>query len=71
MSIVQNPTPLRGKTIREQLRADLTAFEQRYGMDSDIFYSQYENGKLGDAVDFMEWSSTVEMLNRIEIQAES
>ncbi len=68
MSIVQDSTVLRGKLLREQLRADLLAFEQMYGIDSDTFYRQYEEGKLGDAVDFVEWSSTVEMMNNIEKQ---
>ena len=68
MSIVQDPTVLRGTLLRDQLRADLAGFEQMYGIDSDTFYRQYEEGKLGDAVDFVEWSSTVEMLNNINEQ---
>lgn len=68
MAIVQNPNILRGTLLREQLRADLAGFEEMYGMDSDTFYRQYEEGKLGDAVDFVEWSSTVEMMNNIKEQ---
>ncbi len=66
MPIVQDPNILRDNPLREQLRADLAGFEEIYGIDSATFYRQYEDGKLGDAVDFVEWSSTVEMLNRIE-----
>ena len=68
MSNVQNPSNSRDTALREQLRSDLIAFQQKYGIDSATFYLQYEDGKLGDAVDFVEWSSTVEMLNRIEDQ---
>lgn len=68
MSIVQNPNISPGKLLQDQLRADLNWFEQVYGIDSDTFYRQYEEGKLGDAVDFVEWSSTVEMMNNIQEQ---
>jgi hypothetical protein len=26
------------------------------------FYTRYENGEMGDSMDFVEWSSTIEML---------
>ena len=42
-------------------------------MSSDSFYAKFEAGKLGDAMDFFEWSSLIELrrdllhkLNRLE-----
>jgi hypothetical protein len=71
MAIVQDPAVLSEKSLREQLRAELIAFEQIYGIDSETFYRQYEAGKLGDSMDFVEWSSTVEMLNSIKSRENS
>ncbi|HQE94023.1 MAG TPA: hypothetical protein PLH19_15015 [Anaerolineae bacterium] len=34
---------------------DLSAFEERYHLDSATFCQQFEAGKLGDAMDFFEW----------------
>ena len=56
----------RWEQMQDQLHADLIGFEQVYGIDSDTFYRQYEEGKLGDAVDFVEWSSTVEMMKNAQ-----
>ncbi len=43
------------------LTAHLEAFEERYKMSSEEFYRRYEDGELGDAADFMEWSSFCDM----------
>ena len=43
------------------LTAHLEAFENRYEMSSDEFYQRYEDGELGDAANFMEWSSFFDM----------
>jgi hypothetical protein len=40
---------------------DLRQFEQRYGMESEIAYKQFEAGELGDAMDFFEWAGLVEL----------
>ncbi len=71
MAIVQDPAVLSEKSLREQLRAELSAFEQIYGIDSETFYHRYEAGKLGDPMDFFEWSSTVEMLNSFKSRENS
>ena len=71
MAIVQDPAVLSEKSLRERLRAELIAFEQIYGIDSETFYRQYEAGKLGDSMDFVEWSSTVEMLNSLKSRENS
>jgi len=41
--------------------ADLKNFEARYGMTSATFYQQFEEGKLGDSMDFFEWSGVFEL----------
>ena len=40
---------------------DLREFEERYGMDSPIFYERFEAGDLGDAMDFFEWAGVYEL----------
>ena len=45
----------------ERYERDLRAFETRYGMESAIFYQQFEAGELGDAMDFCEWSGLYEL----------
>lgn len=35
---------------------ELVTYEQRYHMHSAEFFAQYQEGKLGDAVDFLEWA---------------
>ena len=58
------------------LQTRLTAWEQRHGLSSEEFYRQFRAGMLGDAVDYVEWSSFWDMyqaaqrrLNDLMIQA--
>ena len=39
----------------------LREFESRYEMDSKKFYTRFEAGKLGDAMDFFEWAGLYEL----------
>ncbi len=39
----------------------LKKFEAQYNMSSSSFYQQFKAGKLGDAMDFFEWSVFYEM----------
>jgi len=41
-------------------------FEQRYQLNSIEFQSRYQQGELGDDLDFMEWSATLEMLQQLK-----
>ncbi len=41
--------------------AELELFEKQYDMESAKFYEQFENGVLGDSMDFFQWSSAFEM----------
>lgn len=40
----------------ERYEQDLHQFEQRYGMESPVFYQRFEAGELGDTMDFFEWA---------------
>ena len=42
-------------------QADLKNFETHYGMPSVEFYQKFEQGKLGDAMDFFEWAGLFEL----------
>lgn len=43
------------------MQEDLVKYEKQYKMESQIFYEQFEKGKLGDDKDFMIWSGIYEM----------
>ena len=49
-----------------ELSRDLADFEKKYGMDSEYFYDEFENGRLGDAMDFVEWAGLYQMSKHIE-----
>ncbi|MCP4346319.1 MAG: hypothetical protein GY795_12435 [Desulfobacterales bacterium] len=48
--------------VKERLTDQLESFEKQYSLKSSDFYIRYENGEMGDEMDFIEWASTVEML---------
>ncbi|MDM8532495.1 hypothetical protein QUF63_15085 [Anaerolineales bacterium HSG25] len=52
-------------TLKARLVKQLQTFEKQYHLKSQEFYPRYENGELGDEIDFMEWASTIEMVNNI------
>lgn len=54
--------------IKHRLNTEMTQFEQQYAMNSNSFHQRYETGELGDEMDFIEWSATLEMLKQIEKQ---
>ena len=39
----------------------LQGFERRYEMDSEVFYRRFEEGDLGDSMDFFEWAGLYEL----------
>jgi hypothetical protein len=47
------------------MRAELAAFENRYGMTSVEFFDKVQRGKIGDAIDFLDWSATWQMYNDV------
>ena len=56
----------RMRELKARLADQLAEFEERYALKSADFYTRYENGEMGDATDFVEWSATVEMLANAE-----
>jgi hypothetical protein len=52
------------KSIEQQIQEieiDLRTFEQQYQLSSEQFYQQFKKGKLGDEIDFVEWSAFYQM----------
>ena len=52
--------------IRQKLLQVIAAFEEKYGMNSEEFNRRYEAGTLGDDMDYVEWSATIDMLASIK-----
>lgn len=50
----------------ERYERDLREFEQRYEMESAVFYQRFEAGELGDDVDFFEWAGLCELRQDIQ-----
>jgi hypothetical protein len=48
-----------------QLQADLAEFEQKYQRASTEFYQQFQAGQLGDAMDYVEWASLIQMADNL------
>jgi hypothetical protein len=45
----------------EDMERVMADYERQYGMKSADFFAQFEAGKLGDRMDFMEWSGLFQM----------
>ena len=46
---------------RDEMRTELAAFESQYDMTSVEFFDKFQQGTLGDAIDFLDWSATWQM----------
>ncbi len=40
-----------------ELSKELQEYEQRYNMSSEKFFHRFQQGELGDALDFMDWAA--------------
>jgi len=40
-----------------ELQNELADFEQRYGLPSVDFFEKFSSGKMGDALDFVDWAA--------------
>lgn len=49
-----------------QLQADLSEFEQRYGLASAEFYRRFQSGQTDDRMDYVEWASLIQMADRLQ-----
>jgi hypothetical protein len=55
---------LRQQLVR--LKSQTDDFEARYGWTSAEFYPRFERGELGDNMDLIEWSATIEMIANLQ-----
>jgi len=53
-----------------ELEADLAEFEAQYEMSSDDFSQRFQDGLMGDEMDYVEWSSLVQMANNLRKRLE-
>ncbi|MDI6792636.1 MAG: hypothetical protein QME81_07200 [bacterium] len=54
------------RELKARLLDQIAEFEEHYILKSADFYTRYKNGEIGDAMDFIEWAATVEMLANAE-----
>ena len=52
--------------LKQRLLRQKTEFEEKYGLNSEEFCRRYEKEAMGDDMDYVEWSATVDMLAGIE-----
>jgi hypothetical protein len=52
--------------LKQRLLMQKTELEEKYGLNSEEFYTCYEKGAMGDDMDYVEWTATVDMLAGIE-----
>lgn len=50
----------------KEIESDLEAFEKQYNISSKEFYQQFEQGILGDDIDFVEWSAFYQMWHSLQ-----
>ncbi|KPA10099.1 hypothetical protein MHK_009688 [Candidatus Magnetomorum sp. HK-1] len=50
----------------EAYNKDLQKFELQYGMRSSVSYEKFENGQLGDDMDYFEWAGLIELRDSLE-----
>ena len=56
------------KNYEEEIRIldkELKTFERSYGTKSSVFFKKFNEGRLGDDMDFIEWSSLYQMYNSL------
>ena len=58
----------RVRQLSKRLSEQLMKFEEQYALQSAEFHQRYEQGKMGDSMDFVEWAATVEMLTNTKKQ---
>jgi len=56
--------------LKARLSTEIVEFEKRYNIKTDTFLQRYEAGELGDAMDFIEWASTFEMISNVKQKLE-
>lgn len=54
------------KQEQQRLKAELTTFENTYQMTSEVCQQKFEEGIVGDTVEFFEWTSVYSIYQRNE-----
>ena len=49
------------------LDRDLEAFEQEYNLSSTEFFQRWQDGKMTDSADFMDWNALYKMAREINL----
>ncbi|CAK0740816.1 conserved hypothetical protein [Gammaproteobacteria bacterium] len=57
---------IRMRQLTQRLQQEIKRFEQDYHLLSQEFYTRYNQGEMGDEIDFIEWAATLEMLVNAE-----
>lgn len=52
--------------LKQRMLQQKSGFEEKYRLSSEEFRRRYEKGAMGDDMDYIEWSATVDMLAGIE-----
>jgi hypothetical protein len=45
----------------QKLKKKLAAFEEKYGMNTEAFVQRFQEGNMGDEMDFFEWSTLADI----------
>lgn len=48
-----------------RLKKDLKKFERKYKKESHVFFDEFNKGRLGDEMDFIEWASLYQMRSKL------
>ena len=51
----------------DKTRRNLSRFEAQFGMESQVFYRDFQAGKLGDRMEYIKWAGEVEALEQLEV----
>ncbi len=51
---------------KEQYKREMAKFEEKYSQKSEEFIKKFNNGEMGDDLDFFEWYASVDSYNRVE-----
>ncbi|MBS1263067.1 MAG: hypothetical protein MAG715_00235 [Methanonatronarchaeales archaeon] len=49
----------------EDIGEEIGYFEKKYGLETDEFYRKFEEGEMGDDMDFFEWKSLKEVRDEL------
>jgi hypothetical protein len=51
---------------KERYKKETDIFEEKYSLKSEGFIKKFNNGEMGDDLDFFEWYASVDSYNRVE-----